>query len=654
MSKVLPYYENNSNCKRIDFYVYGTISEIHVAKLLSFTISNFRGARKVTIDLANKHNAPVVTLIGLNESGKTTILDAISYFAGYDTALDEVLDHKEARSALHSFIPLSEEAAFTGDVEIEAEIEITKDDKEKLAAVVLSKGGTLLREKVPNKCSISVKYSFVKSKFVESEYAAYWSGASFEFVPKGKRKSIKVSGAADENKPVWTAMVQSLKASLPQIVYFPTFLVDMPARIYLEKIGTEEDNKNDYYFKILQNIAQSGEKKLDLHELVVERIRTFQSEDGTASWSQNLTRSVAVRPINAVFSQMSGTVSRQILPAWKDVLGKSLNIERITFDWNTDPEFDHAPYVTIQIHDRESSYDLKQRSLGFRWFFSFLLFTVFGGAKDKKKLFLFDEPAANLHVRAQRELLKSFKYLADRGDIIIYSTHSAHMIDEHMLSGAYIVENKAVDLDEDELGDYVPRPTDIKALPYRQFVSTYPARTNYFQPVLERLQHLSSPLGLERPVLIVEGPSDFYALTYVRSRKMPNVTWDIIPSESAGKCGPLIGLCLGKGIKFSVLLDDDGAGRKERDRYIENWSLSASQVRTLGDLDPTYKDRKIEGMLDEASLDLVRAKFEGKSNKKILSLYLAEASAKLEDGWLSESSESSILNVLQLVDLDLT
>src|SRR5690606_37261210 len=106
---------------------------------------------------------------------------------------------------------------------------------------------------------------------------------------------------------------------------------------------------------------------------------------------------------------------------------------------------------------------------------------------------------------------------------------------------------------------------------------------------------------------------------------------DIIHSESAGKCGPLIGLYLGRGLRFLVLLDDDAAGNKEADRYIEQWHISEDEVVTLGALLPSLKGKKLESALDADTLDLVKAKFAGKSGKKVIGLYLSEACARGED-----------------------
>ena len=46
-----------------------------------FEIKNFKGVEHAIVDL-NPAGAHIATLIGLNESGKTTILEAISQFSG--------------------------------------------------------------------------------------------------------------------------------------------------------------------------------------------------------------------------------------------------------------------------------------------------------------------------------------------------------------------------------------------------------------------------------------------------------------------------------------------------------------------------------------------------------------------------------------------
>ena len=56
--------------------------------------------------------------------------------------------------------------------------------------------------------------------------------------------------------------------------------------------------------------------------------------------------------------------------------------------------------IKFQIRDGSRRFDVNDRSLGFRWFFSFMLFTQFRVARSdlesRPLLFLFDEPTAEL------------------------------------------------------------------------------------------------------------------------------------------------------------------------------------------------------------------------------------------------------------------
>ena len=49
-------------------------------RFLSFSIANFKGIKNLTLNLADAPALSIYTLVGLNESGKTTVLEAINMF----------------------------------------------------------------------------------------------------------------------------------------------------------------------------------------------------------------------------------------------------------------------------------------------------------------------------------------------------------------------------------------------------------------------------------------------------------------------------------------------------------------------------------------------------------------------------------------------
>lgn len=80
-------------------------------------INNFKGIEQLTIDLSKQPNNRIHTFVGLNESGKTTILEAIN-----------TIGQGWKREEAHQLIPKHLKASFTGVVSITAYVEVDKED----------------------------------------------------------------------------------------------------------------------------------------------------------------------------------------------------------------------------------------------------------------------------------------------------------------------------------------------------------------------------------------------------------------------------------------------------------------------------------------------------------------------------------------------
>ncbi|WP_179039719.1 AAA family ATPase [Rhizobium leguminosarum] len=90
--------------------------------LKKFIIRNFRGIQQAEINIDVRKTSNVITLIGLNESGKTTILEALSHFSTGDRSIPNLVAQSENEEHLLSLIPIDLRAAFNDDVDIGAEI----------------------------------------------------------------------------------------------------------------------------------------------------------------------------------------------------------------------------------------------------------------------------------------------------------------------------------------------------------------------------------------------------------------------------------------------------------------------------------------------------------------------------------------------------
>lgn len=101
-------------------------------KFTEFKIKNFKGIENITINLDKSPNANIYTLVGLNESGKTTILDAINFFNPSDEG-SSALDLPGATiKDYNSLIPISRRDNFNDEITIQVTLKLDVDDLQKI------------------------------------------------------------------------------------------------------------------------------------------------------------------------------------------------------------------------------------------------------------------------------------------------------------------------------------------------------------------------------------------------------------------------------------------------------------------------------------------------------------------------------------------
>jgi len=333
--------------------------------------------------------------------------------------------------------------------------------------------------------------------------------------------------------------------------------------------------------------------------------------------------------VDTVIRDVSNEISRVIMGAWKDILEKDVIDQRIELRWGVDQSQDNAVYVEPYVVERQQyKYLLKERSLGFRWFFSFLLFTQFRRQNSEEStIFLFDEPASHLHSAAQTELLKSFNKIMGPNDYIIYSTHSHYMVNPLWLEKAYIVNNNAVDIEKDDLAPYAATPNDIVAIKYKKFVSDNPTRLTYFQPALDALNFKLGPLGFHGPAVILEGKFDYYPYLYLQKRISPDSKIKCFAAQGAGEMAILVSLFRGWNIPFVIVLDADKQGKLEYSRYRKDYHVTESEMITLDQADKSLDGKSFEAIFKEDTISLI-------------------ASSGLSDGGKLKSEGSALFQLL--------
>jgi predicted ATP-dependent endonuclease of OLD family len=243
---------------------------------------------------------------------------------------------------------------------------------------------------------------------------------------------------------------------------------------------------------------------------------------------------------------ISNKITDKLFAFWK----QNADLE-VLFDVSDDPkdvgEFANGKNLYIRIKNRRHrvTVPFDQRSKGFIWFFSFLVW--FDTAQqqigsDKDLILLLDEPGLNLHALAQADFLRYIDTLSEKHQLI-YSTHSPFMIHSDRLHQVRVVEDK-----KDEGTVISDKLTSSSA--------------NTVFPLQAALGYtIAQNLFISKRNLLVEGPADLIYLQFFssaleelgRTHLPENVT--IVPAGGLDKLATFVTLLGANDLKIAVLHD---------------------------------------------------------------------------------------------------
>ena len=205
-------------------------------------------------------------------------------------------------------------------------------------------------------------------------------------------------------------------------------------------------------------------------------------------------------------------------------------------------------YLNIRIYNSKHrvTLPLKNRSKGFLWFFSFLVwFSKIQGDKNSKYILLLDEPGLSLHASAQNDLLRFIDEKLAPEYQVIYTTHSPFMIDSLKLNEVRTV----YDTQDPKIGSVVSDAVEEK-----DSDTLFPLQAALGYTIAQNLY--VSPRNL-----LVEGISDLVYLnhfsTILKDMGKEGLSDDItiVPVGGADKIATFISLMRGNELSTVCLLD---------------------------------------------------------------------------------------------------
>lgn len=565
-----------------------------------FEIQNFKGIQKAEVDFGSTGAARVFSLVGLNESGKTTVLEAIHSFAPDSDANTVVGKERAIEEQRRLAVPRSRIADFSGKVSIKAHLVLDDGDREKIISYL------------KDEYEIIADPSTLPDAFVYERYSSYQNGdligsyydTDFELTIKTGRQRNFRTPKSDEAKHV----SEALREYMPSIAYFPSFVFEFPERIFLS--SRPAGAKNSFYRRLFQDILDFGGRGHTIREHIVSRVRKEEYRVEWVGFLPVFKKSNERQQIDQVIDHAARTVTGVVYKKWNEIFGEKIGNKEVIIDWDVEQgrkydldsktyinTNDHDVYVEFQVKDGPDRFSIGTRSLGFRWFFSFLLFTQFRANRnsDRSIVFLLDEPASNLHASAQQKLIESFPEIVGDRHMLIYSTHSHYMIEPTWLEQAYIVQNEPTLTNADmiDAATIDDSSVNVCVTPYRRFLGEHSASASYFQPIIDRLSVVPSKFDPDKTGIIIEGKSDYYIFEYFKwhlKRKTPS----LYPARGAGTLSALIALLKGWGLSIRIVLDSDKAGEKEKNRYVDEFVLSSDEIALLSSFESECKE--IEGV----------------------------------------------------------
>lgn len=353
------------------------------------------------------------------------------------------------------------------------------------------------------------------------------------------------TGAGDfENRLEGYIYNTYLSPEIPKLWYFSDYF-SLPCRINLNDFSTGQPTNNLSREEV--KIANA------LFELSGLRVSDIQNESNFEAFKAQL-------------EATSNSITDDMFEYWTT----NQNLE-IRF------EIEHAPngvrYLNIRIYNSKHrvTLPLKNRSKGFLWFFSFLVwFSKIQGDKKSKYILLLDEPGLSLHASAQNDLLRFIDEKLAPEYQVIYTTHSPFMIDSLKLNEVRTV----YDTQNPKIGSVVSDAVEEK-----DSDTLFPLQAALGYTIAQNLY--VSPKNL-----LVEGISDLVYLnhfsTILKDMGKEGLSEDItiVPVGGADKIATFISLMRGNELSTVCLLDTftDQAVQARLKRMVEQKIIADKKI----------------------------------------------------------------------------
>ncbi len=529
-------------------------------KIIKFRIKNY----KSIIDSGDCYLTNLVTILaGKNESGKTSILEALEDF---DTEVD-----------------IRDEAKPIKDKDAVPEISITFElNKDTINGIF---NEIDLNKVVSKNILVEIKKSF-PDKFTVSDNTkqelGIVSNEEEARIQKAVEKYLKLIKTIHEKYP-------QIGENIPEIDFedltnFKTLITQFRDQT-TPNLGNISDEKEREQFAsnltlILDNIAEF-ENLMNAEDKFIEEIKkyipnfilfnSFEDIFPNKIPFAELENNEWIKDLSIVsnldIKTIKGSDDRG-KTKHKDDINIKLNqdyekfwtqdVSNLSVDWDSE-------HLYFWIKEDGYPYEPSLRSKGRQWHLAFYIKITARAQEDVPNIILIDEPGLFLHATAQKNILDKLENSAKTAQVI-FSTHSPYLLEADKLDRIRLIHRNKKD------GTKIDNKIHVLA----DKETLTPILTAIGLELNNGIQNIDKIKNV-----VVEGPSDVFYLQALSSQLQENKDLNFIYGGGAGNM-PFVGTILqGWGCSVLYLYDNDQGKKDGEKNLVKNWLANKELIESV-------------------------------------------------------------------------
>ena len=535
-------------------------------KYLKFTLKDYKAiSGELEIDIKKS----LLPIIGINESGKTSILWGIFAF---DRANDNLNDGRHLKNVGNLY-----KTSDRGEPSIIADIEITKDELTEILNDI-------------NESTETTAEAKAEIKKFKRAISSWNSALRIKRILTTKTYSIEnfELKAFSHLNPL---VIEECLSSTPYILYFDDFRDTIHEEIEI----TGEADSPKGWLAIIEQLFKKTNQGYSVFKL----------------------QSVEELQRKSIMADVCKTLNNTLAKEWEKFTleeGSRLDVD-IQY---AAPENKLNLFIKENIEGNDRYFGIQDRSKGFYWFFNFVMKLEFNpkirSMDDKDTIYLLDEPGSYLHSSAQAKLCEKLAALS-KNNVVIYCTHSHYLLDPDRIPLSYIkIAQKS-------------GGGSIKLVSLLEYKDDQKEKRLAIQPIIDalKIKPFITDFNFEH-LCIVEGIYDYYVFEMFKDNSNQI---KFLPAVNADSIKFFISIAIAWRVKYTAMWDNDTEGKKEYSKAAEFFGeQEAKRFLLLPSDNPRKKKFMLQNLFPGADIKMIRQELNIPANtafeKTILMLYFSD------------------------------